>query len=232
MKKTLFGPKELAVVLAGFSGGAVTYPLSPLRCLIANTTKPNAGSKFGPSALLGPGIIDELRSHFKQIHVCQEFPTPMDITIPDTDYVGMKRPRSVSAATQNVHNRVYDHAQLGRFVLTLGGDHSNAIGTLTGTAKAFNAKIRQRPAVICVDAHVSINTPELSPSGFIHGMPLAFATGLATARHDGIFDWLEDAQFIDMKRLVYIGTRDVDNGERHILDQNGIKTFDMKYIQK
>ena len=114
----------------------------------------------------------------------------------------------------------------------MGGDHSNAIGTLTATTGAFNSKHDQRPAVICVDAHVSINRPGASPSGNIHGMPLVFATGLASCQEKGIFDWIQQDHLIDMKKIVYIGTRDVDNEERKLIQQNCIKIFDINDIKK
>ncbi|KAJ5111997.1 arginase [Penicillium argentinense] len=69
----------------------------------------------------------------------------------------------------------------------MGEDHSNAIGTLTGTSGALNAKLKQQPAVNCVDAHVSINPPKMSPNGDIYGMPLAFATGLTRCQQKGVF---------------------------------------------
>lgn len=63
-------------------------------------------------------------------------------------------------------------------------------------------------------------------------MPLAFATGLAKCREEGIFDWIKDEHLVDMKRLVYIGTRDVDDGEKELIEKHGIKVFDMEQIKK
>jgi arginase len=63
-------------------------------------------------------------------------------------------------------------------------------------------------------------------------MPLACATGLARSQERGILDWIKDERLIHMKRLVYIGTRDVDDGEKTLIEKNGIKAFDMKNIQR
>jgi arginase len=150
----------------------------------------------------------------------------------DPDYRNMKRPLSVSAVTQKLADQVYSHAREGRCVLTLGGDHSIAIGSIAGTAKAIKERLGREMAVIWVDAHADINTPETSDSGNIHGMPVAFLTGLATEERKDIFGWIEDDMKISVKKLVYIGLRDVDRGEKLILRENGIKAFSMHDIDR
>lgn len=87
-------------------------------------------------------------------------------------------------------------------------------------------------AVIWVDAHADINTPETSDSGNIHGMPVAFLAGLAEEKREDVFGWLKEDQKISLKKLVYIGLRDVDRGEKKILRDNGIKAFSMHDIDK
>ncbi|KLJ09132.1 arginase [Blastomyces silverae] len=107
----------------------------------------------------------------------------------DPDFRGMKKPLAVSAATEKLSQQVYEHARDGKFVLTLGGDHSIAIGTVSGTARAIRERLGREIAVIWVDAHADINCPETSDSGNIHGMPLAFLTGLAKEERRDIFGW-------------------------------------------
>jgi len=148
----------------------------------------------------------------------------------DPEYRNMKRPLAVSAVTQKIAEQVYAHAIEGRTVLTLGGDHSIAIGTIAGTARAVREIQGKEMAVIWVDAHADINTPEASESGNIHGMPLSFLTGLATEERQDIFGWLRPENLIDVKKLVYIGLRDVDRAEKKILRDNGIKAFSMHDI--
>jgi arginase len=87
-------------------------------------------------------------------------------------------------------------------------------------------------AVIWVDAHADINTPETSESGNIHGMPVSFLTGLAKEKREDIFGWLKDEHMLSVKKLVYIGLRDVDRGEKKILRDNGICAFSMHDIDK
>ena len=117
-------------------------------------------------------------------------------------------------------------------VLTLGGDHSIAIGTIAGTAKAIRERLGREMAVIWVDAHADINTPETSGSGNIHGMPVAFLTGLAKEGKKDTFGWLGEEPKLSLKKLVYIGLRDVDSGEKRILRDHGVKAFSMHDIDK
>lgn len=185
-------------------------------------------------ALIESGLVNQLKEDLEyeifyddQVHVYTDL-MPKE----DPDYRGMKKPRAVCAVTKELSNQVYTHAKEGRFVLTLGGDHSIAIGTISGTAKAMRERLGRDIGVIWVDAHADINTPEVSDSGNIHGMPLAYLTGLASDKPDAPFGWLNDEQRISPKKLVYIGLRDVDRAEKKILRENGIKAFSMHDIDR
>ena len=144
----------------------------------------------------------------------------------------MKSPKTVSAVTQALSQEVYEYASKGKLVVTLGGDHSIAIGTISGTARAIRERLDKEMAVIWVDAHADINTPETSDSGNIHGMPVAFLTGLATEKREDVFGWLTKDHLISTKKLVYIGLRDVDRGEKKILREHGIRAFSMHDIDR
>jgi arginase len=185
-------------------------------------------------ALIESGLADQLRDdleyniHFDgKVHSYDEL-----LPSSDPDHRGMKKPRAVSAVTEALSQQVYEHAKEGRFVLTLGGDHSIAIGTISGTAKAIRERLDRDMAVIWVDAHADINTPETSDSGNIHGMPVAFLTGLASDKPDAPFGWIKDEHRVSVKKIVYIGLRDVDRGEKKILRENGIKAFSMHDIDR
>ncbi|QIW99828.1 hypothetical protein AMS68_005346 [Peltaster fructicola] len=216
-QKFLKSPDDLGLVAVGFSGG---------QC------KP--GVDAAPMALIESGLVNQLKEDLKynihydgQVHSYSSL-LPSD----DADHRGMKKPRGVSAVTQQLSNQVYTHAREGRFVLTLGGDHSIAIGTISGTAKAIRERLGREIAVIWVDAHADINTPETSDSGNIHGMPVAFLTGLATEKEDAPFGWIKEEHRLNLKKLVYIGLRDVDRGEKKILREHGIKAFSMHDIDR
>lgn len=108
------------------------------------------------------------------------------------------------------------------FVITLGGDHSIGMGTVPGLARG------ERTGVIWVDAHADINTPESSPSGNIHGMPIAHLLGLGDARFTGLWG----AAALRPEDLVYIGLRSVDPPERELIHDLGILSFSMKEIDQ
>ncbi|HEY4441239.1 MAG TPA: arginase [Candidatus Elarobacter sp.] len=101
----------------------------------------------------------------------------------------------------------------GSFPLVLGGDHSIAMGTIAGIARARG----KAPGVIWVDAHGDINTPLTSPSGNVHGMPVHFAL---------------EQHAVDPARMVFIGLRDVDEGERRIIRELGVKAFTMADVDR
>ena len=220
-QKFLSSPSDLGVVAVGFSGG---------QC------KP--GVDAAPSALISAGLLEQINTELgytlhgdKNVHNYNELRFSAD-----EPHRGMKNPRAVSAVTEDLAGKVYKQAKEGRMVLTLGGDHSIAIGTVAGTSKAIRERTGKEVAVIWVDAHADINTPETSDSGNIHGMPVAFLTGLANSDKKDMFGWLNEdfgeKPALSVTKLVYIGLRDVDRGEKQILREYGIKSFSMHDIDR
>jgi arginase len=112
------------------------------------------------------------------------------------------------------------------FCLTLGGDHSVAFGSIQGI-------LRTRPnfGLVWVDAHGDFNTPDTSPSGNLHGMPLAALVGYVKT---GLphFEWLERGPHLDPKRVALLGVRSLDTGEKRLLREAGISVFTMKDIDR
>lgn len=217
--KFLSQPQDLGIVAVGFSGGQ---------------GKP--GVDAAPTALIESGLLTQLRDELGyRLHGHDAVHSYADVVPPperDPPHRGMKNPRAVSAVTRRIADQVYEHAREGRLVLTLGGDHSIAIGTIAGSARATRERLGRDIAVIWVDAHADINTPETSGSGNVHGMPVSFLTGLAREDKEEFFGWLTDEHRVSVKKLVYIGLRDVDVGEKRILRENGIKAFSMFDIDK
>ncbi|KAJ5636989.1 Arginase [Penicillium lividum] len=210
-------PDQLGVVAVGFNGGQM-----------------KKGVEAAPMALIEAGLLNQLREdleytihHDNTVHYYEK-----DIPAEDPDHRNMKKPRAVSAVTERLSTQVYNYAKDGKFVLTLGGDHSIAIGTISGTSKAIRERLGREIGVIWVDAHADINIPEMSPSGNIHGMPMAFLTRLAREDRRDIFGWLQDEHIVSTRKLVYIGLRDVDRGEKKLLREHGIKAFSMHDIDR
>ena len=120
--------------------------------------------------------------------------------------------------------RVAEATRRGATPLVLGGDHSVALGTLGGLASVHGAG-----GVLWIDAHSDINTPETSPSGNVHGMALAAALGLAGPGFESDA-WPLPA--VDSKRVALVGTRLLDDGERRLLRDAGVRVFTMSEIDR
>src|SRR3989442_1021019 len=125
-------------------------------------------------------------------------------------------------ASEELAVRVEEIAKAGNIPLVLGGDHSIAMGSIAGLDRAG-----KRAGVIWIDAHGDINTPETSPSGNVHGMPVAALLGLGLGSRLG---W--DKRRIAPSRLVLFGTRTLDPGERRIIADLGIRMFTMSQIDQ
>jgi arginase len=112
----------------------------------------------------------------------------------------------------------------GLFPIFLGGDHSVALGTVSGVARALPGV---RTGLIWLDAHADFNTPETSPSGNIHGMPLAALTGHG---HPDLVGIGGDGASVRTEDVVILGVRSVDREERDLLREAGVRVYTMKEI--
>ena len=109
---------------------------------------------------------------------------------------------------------VYDTIKQGNRPLTIGGDHSIAIGTLSGSLEYYGDTL----STVWVDAHADINTMKSSPSGNLHGMPLAFVSGL----QENILNIQNE---LDFDNLIYFGLRDLDEFEESVIEERNIKNL-------
>ena len=130
------------------------------------------------------------------------------------------------AAVRDVCEDVAEQAEAmisgGLFPVFLGGDHSIAIGTVSGVAKNF-----ERTGVIWLDAHADFNTPQTSPSGNIHGMPLSVLTG---GGHPDLVAIGGEGASVRTEDVVIVGLRSVDLEERRLLKEAGIRVYTMKEV--
>ncbi len=116
----------------------------------------------------------------------------------------------------------------GQLPLVLGGDHSVAVGTIAGVSRHFR-KRKARIGVIWIDAHPDMNTPQTSPSGNVHGMPLACSIGMGPRALTHIFGY---APKVDPKNVALIGLRDVDSLEKPHVKRSGVRAFTMRDIDE
>lgn len=125
---------------------------------------------------------------------------------------------------RRVAGAVSTSLQAGNFPLVLGGDHSLSFASIRGAAKS------RKVGVIWVDAHADFNTAETTPSGNIHGMPLAALCGLGDPRLTQLWD--EPVPVVDPKRVAIIGARDLDAGEKVNLREAGVMVQSMEQIDR
>jgi arginase len=151
-----------------------------------------------------------------------------NITVPGPESGDVGNPRAryedlIEKACLSLRECVSGIASVGDFPLVLGGDHSIAMGTVAGLLDA-----RAQVGVLWIDAHGDINTPETTPSGNVHGMPVATMLGLSGL--GGALGWTSRA--LDPRRLVLFGTRTLDPGERRTVRELGVRMFTMSEIDQ
>ena len=181
------------------------------------------GVDMGPSAIRYAGLearVEELGRRYVDLGNVQT-------AVPEAAPVGdeqMRYLREILAACARVADRVEAALEAGRLPLVLGGDHSVAIGTLGGLAR-----VNGPGGVLWVDAHGDLNRPETSPTGNVHGMPLAAALGLAGPEFgaDGL-----PMPSLDPSRVALVGVRSLDDGERALLKELNATVFTMSEVDR
>src|SRR5205085_5114921 len=118
--------------------------------------------------------------------------------------------------------------EAGKIPIVLGGDHSIAAGTVSGVAEFYRRR-NERVGLVWIDAHADINTPETSPSGNVHGMPLAALVGLGPAELANIFNF---SPKVAPENCVLVGVRDIDQTEKDNIRKAGIEVFTMRDIDE
>jgi arginase len=178
---------------------------------------------MGPSAIRYAGLDDRIAELGRQ---CEDR-GDVETAVAEATSVGDERVRylrEIKAACERIAGLVAQAAEDGYLPLVLGGDHSVALGTLGGLARA-----RGPGGVLWLDAHGDLNRPETSPSGNVHGMPLAAALGLAGPEFES------DAYplpAVDSRRVALVGVRSLDPGERELLAELDARVFTMSDLDR
>lgn len=181
------------------------------------------GVSLGPSAIRYAGVTEKLTGLGYNVKDEGDILANKPIS-PLTDGVKLRFLDEVTRVNTELCNTVSKIMDEGRFPLVLGGDHSIAIGTIAGVTQH-----KKNLGVIWFDAHGDINTEETSPSGNIHGMPVAVSLGFGNERLTSIGGARKK---LNSKNLVYIGCRDLDSGERKVLKELGITVFTMHEVDR
>ncbi|HLI82439.1 MAG TPA: arginase [Bryobacteraceae bacterium] len=134
----------------------------------------------------------------------------------------------IAATCRRLADAVHQSLSRERLPLALGGDHSIAVGTASGVSQYCRERGRKM-GLIWLDAHADMNTPESTPSGNVHGMPLACVVGLGPPELAGLFGY---APKVDPRNAVIVGLRDVDAMEKPHVRESGVRAFTMRDIDE
>jgi len=185
------------------------------------------GVDMGPSALRVAGLQSRLKQLGRQVEDAG------NITVPQAEEqpYGEKKARyldEISQTCKSLAEMVRKTLDENMLPLVLGGDHSIAVGSIAGAAAHF-AKEGKHIGVIWLDAHGDMNTPESSPSGNVHGMPLAAVMGNGPSE---LIDLAGIKPMVEPRQVALVGTRDLDAKERRFAKESGVHVFTMRDIDE
>jgi arginase len=185
------------------------------------------GVDMGPSAVRVAGLEARLEAIGHKV----EDGGNVSVAIAETKKHGdpnAKYLKEITSTCQKEAEMVIKALEAGEVPFIIGGDHSVAAGTVSGVAEFYRRK-NERIGLIWIDAHSDINTPDTSPSGNVHGMPLGAIMGLGPAELANIFGF---SPKVAPENCVLIGIRDVDARERENIRRAGIEFFTMRDIDE
>jgi arginase len=183
------------------------------------------GAAMGPTALRIAGIDAMLTELGHTVIDSGDLQPEPAADLPD--HAKAHHLKVVGAFTRALEARVHEVAAAGSFPLILGGDHALSMGSVSGMAR-YAADVGRPLFVLWLDAHADFNSPETSPSGNIHGMPVAFFCGEAE-----FADILPaDRPLVDPRKVYQVGIRSVDPHERDEIRKHGVNVFDMRSIDE
>lgn len=177
------------------------------------------GVDMGPSAIRYASLVESLQELDYQVFDKGNISIPTQSTHQQNNQ--LKNVNEIIEVCQVLTENVSEMIENKQFPIVLGGDHSIAIGTVSGVAEHYD-----NLGVIWFDAHGDLNTPDTTPSGNIHGMSLAILLGYGDKRLTG------DTPKVNTKNIVIIGARSLDIGEQQFIKEKGIKVYTMHEIDK
>ena len=197
--------------------------------LIGAPTDIGAGSRgasMGPEALRVAHIASVLAAQGLDVLDRGNLVGPNNPWLPPVD--GYRHLAEVTAWNQSVHDAVYAELVDGRLPILLGGDHCLGIGSISAVARHCRA-VGKKLRILWLDAHADFNTNTLTPSGNIHGMPVACLCGHGPK---ALIEMSGQVPAISPKWIRQIGIRSVDEGEKRFVHEQDLEVFDMRYIDE
>ncbi len=205
------------------------HPATHRVSLIGAPTDIGAGSRgasMGPEAMRVAGLQQAIESHGVTVRDRGNLGGPPNPWLPPVG--GYRHLDGVVAWNRAVHEAVYAELTAGHLPILLGGDHCLGIGSISAVARHCR-EVGKKLRVLWLDAHADFNTNELTPSGNIHGMPVACLCGHGPAELIGIGGVVPA---VNPKWIRQIGIRSVDAGEKRFVHAAGLEVFDMRYIDE
>ena len=184
------------------------------------------GASMGPEALRVADLKPILESHGLVVDDRGNLAGPTNPWLPPVD--GYRHLDEVIAWNQAVHDAVFAELNSGHLPILLGGDHSLAIGSISAVARHCRAQ-GKKLRVLWLDAHADFNTSVITPSGNLHGMPVACLCGHGPAALTGLSD---QVPAIEPWAIYQVGVRSVDEGEKAFVHEQGLEVFDMRFIDE
>ena len=185
------------------------------------------GVDMGPSAVRVAGLEARLEAIGHNVedggNVSVAFPEQKKEGAANAKYL-----KEITATCTKSADLVLKTLEAGKVPIVLGGDHSVAAGTVAGVAE-FYRRQDQKIGLLWIDAHSDINTPDTSPSGNVHGMPLAAIMGLGPSELGNIYDF---SPKVRPENCVLVGVRDVDSHEKENIRKAGVEVFTMRDIDE
>jgi arginase len=185
------------------------------------------GVDMGPSALRVAGLQSRLKQLGRQVEDIGN----ISVRQPEEQHYGEKNAKyleEIAATCKDVAEIVRKALDEDMIPVVLGGDHSIAVGTAAGVAAHFR-KESKRAGLIWLDAHGDTNTPESSPTGNVHGMPLAAIMGYGPSE---LVDLAGIKPMIEPRNVALVGVRDLDSKERKLIKESGAHIFTMRDIDE
>jgi len=184
------------------------------------------GASMGPEALRVAGLQSALESHGIEVYDRGNLSGPPNPWLPPVD--GYRHLPEVIAWNEAVHAAVYAELGAGALPVLLGGDHSLAIGSISAVARHCR-DMQRRLRILWLDAHADFNTSVLTPSGNLHGMPVACLCGIGPR---ALVEIGGTVPAINPKWVREIGIRSVDAGEKKLVHEVDLEVFDMRTIDE
>ncbi|MBM4183995.1 MAG: arginase [Gemmatimonadetes bacterium] len=185
------------------------------------------GVDMGPSALRITGLAERIRALGHDVIDSGDVAVPLP-ELCDIGHANQKYSGPIAAVCEDLCERVYAGLGQGRLPVTIGGDHSVAMGSVAGVARHFRERER-RLGLLRFDAHGDMNTPASTNSGNVHGMSLAHLLGLGDERLASVGGFRGKVR---AESVALIGVRDLDDREKKLVADSGVRVFTMKDIDQ